>query len=143
MKEFREKLEKKLRLYTLFACSSMLIFFGCQYFLEGAGDFAEGLITGFFTGLMIVAIANLADMYSTLKNEEKLKKKYIAVNDERNIAIDKETASTATTVFSMVIALSAIVTGFINTTVCITLAAVLFVWSIIIISVKGHYLKKM
>lgn len=143
MKEFREKLEKKLRLYTLFACSSMLIFFGCQYFLEGAGDFAEGLITGFFTGLMIVAIFNLTRMHAALKNEDKLKEMYIAETDERNIAIGKETASTATIISIMLTALAAIVAGFINITVCITLAASLFFSAIVTISVRLYYNKKM
>ncbi len=143
MKEFREKLEKKTRLYSLFACSSALIFFGCKFLLDGASDFADGLITGFFSGLMIVAVFNLTRMYTALKNEEKLKEMYIAETDERNIAIGKETATTATMISIMVMALSAIVAGFINVTVCITLAAALFVSAVITVSVRAYYNKKM
>lgn len=143
MKEFREKLEKKVRLYSLFACSSALIFFGCKFLLDGASDFAEGLITGFFSGLMIVAIFNLARMFAALKNEEKLKEMYIEETDERNIAIGKETATTATMISIMLTALAAIVAGFINVTVCITLAASLFFSAIVTVSVRAHYNKKM
>lgn len=143
MKEFREKLEKKVRFYSLFACSSALIFFGCKFLLDGASDFAEGLITGFFSGLMVVMIYYLSHMFAALKNEEKLKEMYIAETDERNIAIGKETASTATVISMMCTALAAIVLGFINVTVCITLAAALFFSAIVTVSVRAYYNKKM
>lgn len=143
MKEFKEKLEKKTRFYSLFTCSSILIFFGCKFLLDGASDFAEGLITGFFSGLMIVAVFNLARMYTALKNDDKLKAMYIEETDERNIAIGKETACTATMISIMVVALSAIVAGFINVTVCITLAVSLFVTAVITVCVRGYYNKKM
>lgn len=143
MKEFREKLERKLKLHSLFTCSSILIFFGCKFLLDGTSDFAEGLITGFFSGIMIVAIYNLSRMFAALKNEEKLKEMYIAETDERNIAIGKETASTATIISVMLTALAAIVAGFINITVCITLAAALLFWAIVTVSVRSYYNKKM
>ena len=68
---------------------------------------------------------------------------YIADTDERNIAIGRETATTATMISIMVVALSAIVAGFINVTVCITLAAALFVSAVITVSVRAYYNKKM
>lgn len=143
MKEFREKLEKKVRIYSLFACFSCLVFFGCNFIFEGASDFAKGLITGFFSGIMLVMIYYLSQMFAALKNEAKLKEMYIAETDERNIAIGKETASSATIVSMMCTALAAIVAGFINVTVCITLAAALFFSAIITVSMRAYYNKKM
>lgn len=143
MKEFRERLKKKERYYSLFMCSAMLIFFGCNFLMESASDFADGMILGFFSSVMAVMLIKLVSVHSALKNENELKKMYIAETDERNIAIGKETASTATVISMMCIALAAIVAGFINVTVCITLAAALFFSAIITVSVRAYYNKKM
>lgn len=143
MKEFREKLEKKERYYSLFMCSAMLIFFGCNFLMESASDFADGMIVGFFSSVMAVMLIKLVSVHSALKNEDELKKMYIAETDERNIAIGKETAGTATVISMMCIALAAIVAGFINVTVCITLEASLLFSVIITVSVRAYYNKKM
>ncbi len=143
MKEFRKKLEKKVKICSLFASSSILIFIGSNLLFDGASDFANGLITGFFSGLMVVIIFNLVRMTAALQNEKKLREMYVAETDERNIAIGKETSNTAVTISTMCLALAVIVAGFINVTVCITLAAALLFSAIVTISVRAYYNKKM
>ena len=112
MKEFKAKLEKQLKLNTLICCLFPSVLILCKQLFKNRNDFAQGLVFGVCTGVMVVAVYFLVKNYTVLHDEEKLKKLYIEVTDERNIAITKESLKTSSTISMVVIALASIVSGF-------------------------------
>ena len=143
MKDFKAKLEKQLKLNTLICCLFPSVLILCKQLVKNRNDFAQGLVFGVCTGVMVVAVYFLVKNYTVLHDEEKLKKLYIEVTDERNIAITKESLKTSSTISMVVIALASIVSGFFSEAISITLASVLLVNALITIIVQTYYKKKM
>lgn len=143
MEEFKKKLTKKYKLITVFCCSSLLIYFGLKYLVNGTDDFALGLVSGVFSGIMLVSMFNLARIHAALHNEEKFKKMYIQETDERNIEISKETMKTASVTSLMVTAIAVIVSGFLNPVISMTLGISIMVDAVIAVAIRSYYNKKM
>lgn len=143
MEDFKKKLTRKYRLIAGFCCSAMLIYLGLTHLVNGADDFAVGLVSGMFSGIMIVSIFNLARIHTALHNEEKLKEMYIQQTDERNIVISKETMKTSSVVSLMATAFAAIVFGFFNPVISMTLGISIMADAVITIAVQFYYKKKM
>ena len=143
MEEFRNDLKRKLNLYALLCCLYPLFLIGSKVIFKNSGDFAQGLVLGICMSSMIVSIYFLVRNYTVLHNEEKLKKLYIELNDERNVSISKETMKTSSKICIVVTALACIVSGFINEIVCITLSADLLISAVITVAVQMYYKKKM
>ena len=143
MEEFRKSIEKKLKFYTLLCCLYPSVLIAAKAIFKNAGDFAQGLVFGACSGAMVVSVYFLARNYAVLHDEEKLKKLYIELNDERNIAISKETMRTSSVICIVVTGLAVIISGFISEIVCITLCADLLLGVIITPCVQLYYKKKM
>lgn len=143
MEEYRKKLERKFRLFTAFCTSSMILFFILKYTTKNVPDFAQGLLTGILTGMELVSVFVVARLFTILNNDEKLKEEYIKDNDERNMSIQKETAKTASIITLMLTALAAILAGFFNPVVSMTLAVDIIAGAVITVLVKSYYNKKM
>lgn len=143
MEDFKKKLTQKYRLIAGFCCCAVCIYFGLMRFTTTANDFAQGLLNGMFSGIMIVSIFNLARIHRALHNEEKLKQMYINETDERNIAISKETMKTSSVVSLMATALAVIISGFFNPVISMTLGISIMADAVITIAVQCYYNKKM
>lgn len=143
MEDFKKKLTQKYRLIAGFCCCALLIYFGLKYLVKGSDDFVVGLVSGMFSGIMIVSIFNLMRIHTALHNEEKLKDMYIRETDERNVAISKETMKTASVISLMVTAFAVIVSGFFNSVISITLGISIMADAVIAIAVQCYYNKKM
>ncbi|MDE5834670.1 MAG: hypothetical protein K2H26_04030, partial [Ruminococcus sp.] len=122
MEDFKVKLTRKYRMIGRNCCFAALIYFGLTHLVKGADDFAVGLVSGMYSGIMIVSVFNLARIHKALHNEEKLKEMYIQQTDERNIAISKETMKTSSVVSLMATAFAVLVAGFFSPFISITLA---------------------
>lgn len=92
-------------------------------------DFLDGFLNGVRSGIVIafalyflfVFIRNLL----AFKNEEKLKKMYVEENDERLSAINKMSSHTTYYITMLALLVSCIIIGLYNSTVSLTLLAVL------------------
>lgn len=143
MEEYRKKVELRLRICTMICGCSGVIYMAFNFFTKGAGDFAKGLTSGVFVGMMVVAIFNLTKYGIALKNEEELKKMYIRETDERNIAIQKETSQKGSAITLFCSGLGAIVAGFFDEKVCITIVAVTLFGALVNLALNVYYNKKM
>ena len=143
MEEFRKKINRNLKISSFLCCMYPSMFIAAKAIFRNTGDFSQGLVLGFFSGIMIVSVYFLARNYAALHDEEKLKQLYIELNDERNIAIGKETLKTASTICMAVTGAACLISGFINEIVSITLGAALLACSIITIAVQMYYKKNM
>ena len=98
---------------------------------------------GIFVGMEVAAVYYAVRLTVLLSSEEKLKEEYIKENDERNAAIQKETARTASVISLMLAALASVAAGFFQPVVSMTLAADILAGAIITVLVQAYYNKKM
>ncbi len=143
MEKFRKKIEWRLKFYTTICLCSLALYFGLMHLTKGASDFAQGLTMGVLCGTELVAVYNLVRMFIAVRNEEKLKEMYIQETDERNAAIRKETSQKGSAISMMGTAMAAIVVGFFDETICITLVAVLLFSALVNIIINVYYSRKM
>ena len=146
MEEFRKKTEKKVKVCAIVCCLFPITLILLKRFIPSTGDisdYSRGIVYGVCTGSVVVFLTYLIQSFTALHDEEKLKKMYINSTDERNIAVDRASASTTCIISAIVVALASIVAGFINETVSITLEAVLFLCVFIRLAVGAYYNKKM
>ncbi|MBQ9895495.1 MAG: hypothetical protein IJM38_08945 [Ruminococcus sp.] len=142
MEEFRKKIKRKVIISTIFCMSGLFIYF-ILIRITGAPDYARGILSGAFGGTEVVAVFYIFKLMPLLQDEEKLKQAYITETDERNTLIQKETAKTSSTILVMVLSLAAIVAGFFDPVVSMTLAFVIILAGIISVAVTAYYNKKM
>lgn len=144
MEDFRKKLTRKYRLIIVFCCCCTLpVYLGLTHLVKGADDFVAGLLSGMYSGIMIVSFFNLVRIHTALHNEEKLKEIYVRETDERNVAISKETMKTASVISLMVTAFAVIISGFFNSVISMVLGISIMANAVITIAVQCYYNKKM
>ena len=100
MEEFRKKIRRRAHISAALCLLAPAILIALQIITKRPMDYASGVVYGAFGSLMVVAVFNVARLFSALGDEEKLKKMYIAETDERNIALGKETGSTTLEIVS-------------------------------------------
>ena len=143
MEEFKKKLKTQQLLSTMVLTSSLAVYFLLRFLTKDVSDFAQGLTTGFWIAIEVLALVNTVRLLVTLRNEEEIKKLYIQEKDERNIAIQKETSQKSSVINVIVLGLAVLVAGFFDIKVSVTLFAVLRVSALITIAVNLYYRKKM
>ena len=121
----------------------MIIFFIMMFMIRNAPEFAQGLSTGVFSGMLLVAVFNTIRIYKALNDEKLLKEMYIKDTDERNIAIQKEAATVSAKLSSYLTGIAVIIAGFFNKTVCITLGVAALCEALLVIGITAYYNKKM
>lgn len=143
MEAFKKKLKTQQLLSTMVLTSSLAIYFLLRFLTKDVSDFAQGLTTGFWIAIEVLALVNTVRLLVTLRSEEEIRKLYIQEHDERNCAIQKETAQKSGVISVIVLGMAVLVTGFFDIKVSITLFAVLSVDALITIAVNLYYRKKM
>lgn len=143
MENFRKKVERRFKLYTMVCLCSLALYFMLKFLTKGASDFAQGISMGVFVGMELVAIYNLARTFTALRNEEKLKEMYINETDERNIAIQKETSQKGLSISAVGTSMAAIASGFFDKKICFTLVAALIFSALVTLIVNAYYKRKM
>lgn len=143
MENFRKKVEWRFKLDTIVCLCSLALYFILNFLTKNAGDFAQGLSLGVFVGMELVAVYNLAKTFAALHNEEKLKEMYIKETDERNVAIRKETSQKSSAISMIGTAMAAIVAGFFDEKICLSLVGVLFFSALVTVFTNAYYKRKM
>ncbi|WP_258199974.1 DUF2178 domain-containing protein [Paenibacillus endoradicis] len=96
-------------------------------FQSDAGDLVHGVQVGIFIGMQIIILLFGKKLRAALRNESLLKTLYIEEHDERKKLIMEKASSLSLYVTLFSVSLAAIVFGFFNVTISITLFAVLIV----------------
>lgn len=143
MEEFRKKLKNRAMILISILLAAPAAFSALYFLTNGVSDFAKGLSLGIFASIEVCSVIGLIDTIVTLRDEKKLKEKYIALSDERNKAIEKETASKFLPVSTYSIGFAAVAAGFFDIRICMTLTAVLMFNLLVFLALKGFYMKKM
>ena len=150
MEDYKKKIERKVRIMSTVCCLLPITMLLAKRLLSRfaavntpEGDFSSGIIFGSCIGGMLVFIFYLVKMFTALRDGEKLKQMYVEATDERNIAISKEAANTSMAISVLFLLFGVIVTGFISTTISLTLAAAMFLFVFVRLAVGVYYNKKM
>lgn len=109
---------------------------------ENLADMIRGFQVGVFVGLEIVMTIYVAKYSRALKNETELKKLYFSENDERIKLIHDKIGGTGFNFTLCVISASAVIAGFLNQTVFVTLLGVLIFISFVKGFLKIYYRNK-
>ena len=154
METYREKLKVSQRIYTVAAV--LLIIFSILFLLSECGvvnispvtgdshwqsrwrGFVSGASIG-IAGLMLVGIIRIS---KALKDEKALKKLYIQDHDERQIQIWTAARATAMQIFLIGGLVAAIIAGYFNMTVSITILACTLIQCLLGVGCKLYYSKK-
>lgn len=105
-------------------------------------DFIHGFQLGLFTGLELLMVFYVVKLIRAQKNDDRLRKMYISEHDERSASIRLHTFATSGVVSLVLIAFAAIVAGFFDEKICLTLIVVLIVEAYIKLPFKIYYSKK-
>lgn len=143
MEEFRKKVHKRVVIDSLICGNAILLYMALLFFTKGASEFGKGISIGLFCGFEIVAVYTLSKNFTALYNDDRLKEMYINENDERNLAIAKETSQKSSLITVILTALAAVAAGFFDVKICLTLVAALLLSAVVNIIVNIYFNKRM
>ncbi|MDD3393740.1 MAG: DUF2178 domain-containing protein [Anaerotignum sp.] len=141
MENFKKKLKKRILFGAIYCCLVPCLVL-ILHFAVGETPSA-GFTAGFATGLAGVALFFVIQSALALRNEEKVRRLYIAETDERQLYIANKAASTSILAILAGIGLAAVVASYCDRTVFYTLLGMLFFICASIGASKLYYSKKL
>ncbi|MDE6710354.1 MAG: hypothetical protein K2J76_07680 [Oscillospiraceae bacterium] len=128
MENFRKQAKRTLKIY-IFVLAVAIVLWVVFTVLEIAGgeNNSSNFRNGACAGIATLMALNIVRYSAALKDDEKLKKLYIAETDERTRLIYEKSNSSSFRTLIIVLGLSTIVSSFYSDTVFYTLIAVIFV----------------
>ena len=154
MEQYREKLKLTRRIVTVaavilfaFAIVAIIAQAGVLNITPETGDSHwqsrwRGFVCGASCGLGILMLAWRIRIGKALHSEKELKKLFVEVHDERMNQIYTSARATAMQIFLIGGLVAAVVSGYFNMTVSITILVCVFVHSILGGALKIYYSKK-
>ncbi|MBW9147800.1 hypothetical protein K2F40_02155 [Clostridium sp. CM028] len=149
MEEYRKVVKKKIGLMATFnvlAVAFITLIVNLENMTaiinEPITDFIHGFQLGIFIFLQFVMVMYITKYGKSLKNEDKLKKLYIVEHDERTTLIKNKIGGVGFNFSLGVIATAAIMAGFFNQMVFVTLLGVLIFMSLVKGFLKVYYRNK-
>ena len=102
----------------------------------------RGFVSGASFGILALMLYGVIRNIRALKNEQKLKKLYVVENDERQILIYTNALRSAMQFWLILGLVAAIITGYFNATVSITLLIAVLTTSVLCMLFKLYYNKR-
>lgn len=155
MENFKDKI--KIQNISFTVCSVILALFLVFLFIGKTGlipnlvptpidDRWTSVWSGFATGasstMLGFMIFGLIRNKKALKDEKALKKLYVKENDERTIQVGTSARAAAFQTFLLLGIVAAIIAGYFNMTVCVTIIATLFCASMVVVGFSFYYENK-
>jgi len=146
MEKFRETIRKRKYMFAivvlgLVIANIILMHFG-NSLTEHKGDFFRGYQGGLAGGLSAVAISYIVKYAKAEKNDELLKKLYIAETDERTLLIHQKSGSLGMFLVIWILLVASIIAGYYNFTVFVTLLVAALLVGVVRIALKIYYNSK-
>lgn len=128
MENFRKQAKRTLKIYIAVLAAAIVLWVVFTVLeISGGENNSSNFRNGACAGITTLMALNIARYSAALKNDEKLKKLYIAETDERTRLIYEKSNSSSFRALIIVLGLSTIVSSFYSDTVFYTLIAVIFV----------------
>lgn len=147
LEAYREQLRRRQQLlgsllaFTCLGIAAVNYFFGGSDGSHGA-DFIHGFQVGLFLGLELLMVYYVAKIMKAQKNDNVLRALYIDEHDERKASIRMHTFASSSVASLGLLAVAAIVAGFFDKKVCITLIITLAALAVVKLPFKLYYAKK-
>ena len=155
MEQFREKTRMQTAIYGI-CCFILAVFcflgiageLGVVSFMTpAAGDSHwqsqwRGFVSGASFGVLALMLFGLVRNIQALKDEKKLKKPYVAENDERQVLIYTHALRSAMQTWLILGLVAIIITGYFSMTASITLLIAVLTTSVLCMLFKLYYNKK-
>lgn len=148
MEKYKEIIKKRLTymgLFNLAAVLSIVLTAKC-YPTADEGTLIDGFVRGFQVGifacLQVMFLIATTRYARGLRDEEKLRKLYIAEKDERRKFIQDKIGGIGFNFTLALIALATVIAGFFHLLVFLTLLAVIFLMTLVKGSLKVYYKNK-
>lgn len=142
MKEFREKIKKRVIYYTLIGILSLIFAFllGGKVWDNPGIYFIDGLAAGLGISFLFFALYYVINLFS----KERIRTLYIKETDERNILIRQKVGEGITYIFPVVnMFLSIFIILFLDASEGMAIGLVTIVFSFLTIILKFYYSKKL
>lgn len=146
MKAFEKTLRtRQILLGVLFAALSVFLLILNTWGPTGThqDDMVHGFALGLSCGLLVLALAYTLKLQSALKDSEKLRKLYIAEQDERNRHIREKMGGIAMPVTLWTLMAATAIAGFFNFVVFVTLAGATLCVALIACGFKLYFRRTM
>lgn len=154
MEQYREKAKtaRKIYIITVLVLAAFILLFlmsqaGVVNINPITGDSHwqsrwRGMVTGAAGGIIGSLLASIRRINKALRDEKELKKLYVEENDERQKQIWTSARALSMQIFLMGGLVAAIVAGYFNVTVSITILACVVIHSLLGAACKLYYSKK-
>ncbi len=133
------------RLVGLIACTVCFLGFSVSGVVEinlgseAANDFVAGFQLGILTALIVAYLTKLVNYRKALKDEKLLKRLYYKENDERLAFINQQVGKSCMSVTTVVLLISAVIAGYFDIKVFVTILAVTVVQLVIQLILQRYY----
>ncbi len=126
MENFRKQAKKALKFYIAVLAAAILLWVGLSAVEAFGGENnSSNFGSGFCAGVIAFMAVNILRYSTALKDDEKLKRLYIAATDEREKLICEKSDSSSFKAILCIIVLSAMAASFYSDTVFYTLIGVM------------------
>lgn len=106
---------------------------------ESANDFVAGFQLGILMALTVVFLYKLVNYRKAMKDETLLKRLYYKENDERLAFINQQVGKSSMSVTTVVLLIGAVIAGYFDIKVFVTILAVTFVQLVIQLILQRYY----
>ena len=149
MEQFKLRIKRRIILFSGAALVTAVLciydFFILRY--SEKGSMAEGMVSGFQFGLILgmgkLALIQVIKLSKAIKDDKKLKMLYNKEHDERLKLIRSKSGMPMLLITSVLMIIAAIVSGYFNTTVFLTLLIAAMAQLVIGLIVKLYCMKTM
>lgn len=143
MENFRKQVKKTLIIYIAVLAAAIVLWVGFNI-VEAVGGVnnSSDFGMGFCAGAIVFMAVNILRYSAALKNDEKLKRLYIAATDEREKLICEKSDSSSFKTILCIIIISAMAASFYSDTVFYTLIAVMMTVIFVKAGFRFYYRRK-
>lgn len=142
---YKKELEKRIELMIIFCFIALLALLLGNFYLKAQFPNNENLtdyIIGFFTGLELVCVFNIAKLHRVYKDKELLRKMYLKETDEREKLIRLKSGANIVPLFSMVIIAISFVVAYVSFDAFLAMTIVAFAQLLISFILKIYWQRK-
>lgn len=150
IESIREKYKKRIPISIALAVIFLALFVIQIFFTNRYYDstiVSKGIFSGFQSGfsftLFVFSVMSLFTNLLIIKSDKKLKEQYCKDNDERQALIIQKSSQLSKLILLVILPIGAIISGYFNQTVFITLMIVSVLFAVISIFTQTYYSKKL
>ena len=146
LEKYRKELVGRIALLVILMCLALIFVTVGNFYLKDKLSLEQGYVdavSGFLVGFELTCLAMLSYIATTLRNEKALKKMYTREHDERIAAILAKSGCPLIGILSMILLVIAILAGYFNVTVALTLVAVALLQDLVMFGLLFYWKHKL